>query len=69
MTVFLAKMTKYYVQFAKACRFPIFVRINPTKMKRVLAVLALLVFLASCSQYTCPTYSKKETKQNSEHKI
>ncbi len=32
-------------------------------MKRVLAVIALLGFLASCSQYTCPTYSKKEIKK------
>ena len=37
-------------------------------MKRVLAVIALLVFLTSCSQYTCPTYSKKEVKKN-ENKI
>jgi hypothetical protein len=69
MTDFLAETTKYYVQFAKECRFPTFVRINPIQMKRVLAILALMVFLASCSQYTCPTYSKKETKNNSEHKI
>jgi hypothetical protein len=69
MTVFLDETTKYYVQFAKECGFPTFVRINPIQMKRVLAILALMVFLASCSQYTCPTYSKKEIKQNNEHKI
>ena len=69
MTVFIAKTTKYYVEFAKASRFPTFVTINPIQMKRVLAVLALLVFLASCSQYTCPTYSKKDVKKNSEQKI
>lgn len=69
MTFFLAKTTKYYVQFAKEGRFPTFVRINPIQMKRVLAILALLVFLASCSQYTCPTYSKQSTKPNTDHKI
>jgi PBP1b-binding outer membrane lipoprotein LpoB len=33
-------------------------------MKRVLAVIAIIGFLASCSSYTCPTYSKKEVKKN-----
>ena len=37
-------------------------------MKRILAVIALLAFLTSCSQYTCPTYSKKEVKK-SENRI
>ena len=37
-------------------------------MKRVLAFVALVVFLTSCSSYTCPTYSKKEVKK-SENKI
>jgi hypothetical protein len=69
MTVFFAKTTKSYVEFAKEGRFPTFVTYKPNPMKRVLAVLALLVFLASCSQYTCPTYSKKEVKRNNEHKI
>jgi hypothetical protein len=69
MTVFFVKVTKYHVEFVKADRFPIFVRINQFQMKRILAVLALMVFLASCSQYTCPTYSKQAPKKNSEHKI
>jgi PBP1b-binding outer membrane lipoprotein LpoB len=38
-------------------------------MKKVLAFLALVVFLASCSQYTCPTYSKKEVKRPTENRI
>lgn len=38
-------------------------------MKKVLAFLALVVLLASCSQYTCPTYSKKEVKRPVEHRI
>ncbi len=37
-------------------------------MKRVLAFVALVVFLTSCSSYTCPTYSKKEVKKT-ENKI
>ncbi len=69
MKVFLAKTTKYYVEFAKEGRFHTFVRINPIQMKRVLAILALMVFLASCSQYTCPTYSKKSAKPTHEHRI
>jgi hypothetical protein len=32
-------------------------------MKKILAFAALLAFLTSCSQYTCPTYSKKEVKK------
>jgi PBP1b-binding outer membrane lipoprotein LpoB len=29
-------------------------------MKKIVALILLIGFLASCSQYTCPTYSKKE---------
>jgi PBP1b-binding outer membrane lipoprotein LpoB len=32
-------------------------------MKKVLAFIALVAFLSSCSQYTCPTYSKNEVKK------
>ncbi len=35
------------------------------KMKKILAFVALVAFLSACSQYTCPTYSKKEVKQQS----
>jgi PBP1b-binding outer membrane lipoprotein LpoB len=33
-------------------------------MKKVLAFIVLVSFLSACSQYTCPTYSKKETKKS-----
>jgi len=68
MTVFIVKSTKSYVEFGKKVRFPIFVGSKPTTMKKVLAFLALVVLLASCSQYTCPTYSKVE-KKPSQHRI
>jgi len=33
-------------------------------MKTKLLILAVFVFvLASCTQYTCPTYAKKDTKK------
>jgi PBP1b-binding outer membrane lipoprotein LpoB len=32
-------------------------------MKKVLAFLVLAAMLAACSQYTCPTYAKKEVKK------
>jgi PBP1b-binding outer membrane lipoprotein LpoB len=40
-------------------------------MKKIVAIIALAAFLGACSQYTCPTYSKKEApkKQVSEQKI
>lgn len=47
-----------------------FVLTKATCMKKVLAFLALTMFLAACSQYTCPTYSKKEVKKGAvENKI
>jgi len=33
-------------------------------MKKILAFAALLAFMTSCSQYTCPTYSKKDVKKS-----
>ena len=69
MTVFIAKTTKTYVEFVKKDRILIFVGSKPTNMKKVLAFAALVVFLASCSQYTCPTYSKKEVKKPVENRI
>ena len=69
MTVLVAESTKRYVEFDKKDRIPIFVTSKPTFMKRVLAFVALVVFLASCSQYTCPTYSKKEVKKPTENRI
>lgn len=40
-------------------------------MKKLVALVILAGFLASCSQYTCPTYSKKAApmKAASERKI
>jgi hypothetical protein len=38
-------------------------------MKKVVAFIALIAFLSACSQYTCPTYSKNEVKQNSVKRI
>jgi len=32
-------------------------------MKRILAFIALAAFISACSQYTCPTYSKKDVKK------
>ena len=43
--------------------------VNTKIMKKVLAFVALVVFLSSCSQYTCPTYSKKEVKKPVENRI
>jgi hypothetical protein len=32
-------------------------------MKKALALVVLAALVASCSSYTCPTYSKKEVKK------
>jgi hypothetical protein len=32
-------------------------------MKKVLAFVVLAAMFTACSQYTCPTYAKKEVKQ------
>jgi hypothetical protein len=32
-------------------------------MKKILAFVALIGMLTACSQYTCPTYAKKEVKK------
>ncbi len=32
-------------------------------MKKILAFVALAAFISACSQYTCPTYSKKEAQE------
>jgi len=42
---------------------------NPT-MKKVIVFIVITAFLTACSQYTCPTYTKKEIKNNpAERKI
>ena len=33
-------------------------------MKKIVILVLFAAFLASCSQYTCPTYSKKEAPKN-----
>jgi hypothetical protein len=38
-------------------------------MKKVLAFVALVAIISACSQYTCPTYSKKEIKSTGIKKI
>ena len=40
-------------------------------MKKIVVLVIFAGFLASCSQYTCPTYSKKEApkKSTSERRI
>lgn len=39
-------------------------------MKKIVIIVLFGAFLASCSQYTCPTYTKKEpVKKNAEQKI
>jgi hypothetical protein len=40
-------------------------------MKKIVLFVVVAGFLAACSQYTCPTYSKKEAprKNTAERKI
>ncbi|MEO7992120.1 MAG: hypothetical protein ABI663_21385 [Chryseolinea sp.] len=40
-------------------------------MKKIVAFVILAAFVSSCSQYTCPTYSKKEApkKNTTDQKI
>jgi len=38
-------------------------------MKKLLLFAAAVLFLASCSQYTCPTYSKAPAPKKVENKI
>jgi hypothetical protein len=37
-------------------------------MKKILAFVALIGLLTACSQYTCPTYAKKEVKKDTSAK-
>ena len=32
-------------------------------MKKVVAFIALVAMISSCSQYSCPTYAKKDVKE------
>jgi len=39
-------------------------------MKKLLVFVVLVLFISACSQYTCPTYAKKEApKKNHVVKI
>jgi peroxiredoxin len=52
-------VTTRFVFFRKT--FIFVVSITPVKaMKKVVIFLILAGFVSACSQYTCPTYSKKE---------
>lgn len=44
---------------------------KPLRMKKVIVFLILAGLISACSQYTCPTYGKKEApaKKVSEQKI
>ena len=35
-------------------------KLNYNQMKRIIALIFLAGFVSACSQYTCPTYAKKE---------
>lgn len=35
-------------------------KLKPLRMKKVIVFLILAGFVSACSQYTCPTYGKKE---------
>jgi peroxiredoxin len=41
---------------------------NPT-MKKVIVFIVVTAFLSACSQYTCPTYTKKELKNTEIRRI
>ncbi len=38
-------------------------------MKKLVVIIAAVIFLASCSQYTCPTYSKAPATKKTVQKI
>jgi len=39
-------------------------------MKKLVVFVVLVAFISACSQYTCPTYTKKEApKKNTVQKI
>lgn len=35
-------------------------------MKKIVIFIAIAAFLSACSQYTCPTYSKKEAPKQTD---
>jgi hypothetical protein len=55
-------------KFAENGKINIFVSNKTIVMKKILAFAALVGFLTACSQYTCPTYAKKEVKKETSAK-
>lgn len=37
-------------------------------MKKIVAIVLLAAFVSACSQYTCPTYTKKEAPKREDSK-
>lgn len=61
MTFFGAQRHYLATGFVFFRKNSIFVQINTHfEMKKVVIFLLLAGFVSACSQYTCPTYSKKE---------
>jgi hypothetical protein len=53
------------IKFGRNGKIYNFVSNKTINMKKILAFAALVGMLTACSQYTCPTYSKKEVKKES----
>jgi hypothetical protein len=60
----LTHLSCLLAKFAEYGKINIFVFNKTIVMKKILAFAALVGFLTACSQYTCPTYSKKEVKKD-----
>jgi len=58
----------YPSKFAEYRKINIFVSNKTIRMRKILAFAALVGLLTACSQYTCPTYAKKEVKKESSFK-
>jgi hypothetical protein len=53
-------MAEFGAKFVFSIKNYIFVITKANLMKKLVVLVIVAGFLASCSQYTCPTYSKKE---------
>lgn len=57
-------------QFVFLIKNFIFVLTKAIPMKKIVLFIVIAAFVSACSQYTCPTYSKKEEpKKTSEKRI